>query len=61
MKKKNEVKLNDGTLELLLECEFDEEWKQAYKKATGKKRATKKGMEKWVIEKITEGCEIDKR
>jgi hypothetical protein len=44
---------------LLLECEFDEEWKEAYKKATGKKRATKKGMEKWVIEKITEGCKED--
>ena len=45
---------------LLLECEFDEEWKQAYKKATGKKRATKRGMEKWIIEKVMEGCEMDK-
>ena len=45
---------------LLLECEFDEEWKQAYKKATGKKRATRKGMEKWLVEKITEGCEMNK-
>ena len=48
----------DGSL--LLECEFDEEWKKAYKKATGKKRATKKGMEKWLIEKIMEGCKMDK-
>jgi hypothetical protein len=47
----------DGSL--ILECEFDEEWKEKYKKATGKKRATKKGMEKWLIEKITEECEID--
>ena len=48
----------DGSL--ILEREFDEEWKEKYKKATGKKRATKRGMEKWLIEKITEGCEMDK-
>ena len=53
----------DGSL--LLECEFDEEWKEKYKKATGKKRATKKGMEKWLIEKIVEeidaSSEMDKK
>lgn len=43
---------------LVLECEFDEEWKEAYKKATGKKRATIRGMEKWIIEVITQECEI---
>jgi len=44
---------------LLLECEFDEEWKEAYKKATGRVRATKRGMEKWIIEVIMKGCKID--
>ena len=45
----------DGSL--LLECVFDEEWKEAYKKATGAKRATKKGMEKYVLELLKKGLE----
>ena len=45
---------------LLLECEFDEEWKEAYKKATGRVRVTKRGMEKWIIAIIEQGCKLDK-
>lgn len=45
-----ETTQQDGSL--VLECEYDEEWKRAYLKATGRKRATKRGMEKWVVDNI---------
>ena len=47
----------DGSL--LLECVFDEEWKEAYKKKTGAKRATKKGIEKYVLEMIAGALETE--
>jgi len=54
----NEIPQKDGSL--ILECDIDEEWKQSYLKATGKKRATKRGMEKYVLECIQRGLELDK-
>jgi hypothetical protein len=43
----NETRERDGTL--VLECAYDDEWKNAYKKITGRKRATRRGMEKFVV------------
>ena len=47
----------DGSL--ILECDYDQDFVELYKKANGRVRATKRGMEKWLIEKIMEGCKID--
>lgn len=52
-----ETENSDGSLSL--ECEIDDDFKAVYKKATGKKRATQRGMEKWIIEMITLGAQID--
>ena len=48
----------DGSL--ILECDYDQDFAEAYKKATGRVRITKRGMEKWIIAIIEQGCKLDK-
>ena len=48
----------DGSLILI--CDYDKEFAEAYKKATGRVRVTKRGMEKWIIAAIELGCKVDK-
>jgi len=48
----------DGSL--ILECDYDQDFAEAYKKATGRVRVTKRGMEKWIIAAIELGCKLDK-
>ena len=48
----------DGSL--ILECDYDQDFVEAYKKDTGRVRVTKRGMEKWIIATIERGCKVDK-
>ena len=48
----------DGSL--ILECDYDQDFVELYKKANGRVRATKRGMEKWIIAMIELGCKVDK-
>ena len=48
----------DGSL--ILECDYDQDFAEAYKKANGRVRVTKRGMEKWIIAMIKLGCKVDK-
>jgi hypothetical protein len=48
----------DGSL--ILVCDYDQDFAEAYKKANGRVRVTKRGMEKWIIAMIELGCKVDK-
>ena len=48
----------DGSL--ILECDYDQDFVELYKKANGRVRVTKRGMEKWIIAMIERGCKVDK-
>ena len=48
----------DGSL--ILECGYDQGFAEAYKKANGRVRVTKRGMEKWILAMIERGCKLDK-
>jgi hypothetical protein len=48
----------DGSM--ILVCDYDKAFVEAYKKATGRVRATKRGMEKWILAAIERGCKLDK-
>ena len=48
----------DGSL--ILECDYDQDFVELYKKANGRVRATKRGMEKWIIAMIKLGCKEEK-
>ena len=47
----SEKSYEDGSV--TWEVEYNDDFKNLYKKSTGKKRATEKGMSKWLLEAIT--------
>ena len=52
-----ETPLEDGGVQW--EVEYSEEFKEAYKKATGKKRVHEKSLSKWFVEMIALGAKMD--
>ncbi|MBC8409590.1 MAG: hypothetical protein H8E12_12835 [Rhodobacteraceae bacterium] len=48
-----ETPLEGGGVEW--ECEYSDEFKELYKKSTGKKRVHKKSLSKWFVDIITKG------
>ncbi len=52
-----ETPLKDGGVEW--EVEFSEDFKELYKKDTGKKRVHEKSLSKWFVDIITKGVKID--
>ena len=52
-----ETPLKDGGVQW--EVEYTDEFKELYKKATGKKRAHEKSMGAWLVEVITLGIKQD--
>ena len=51
-----ETPLKDGGVEW--EVEYTDEFKDLYKKATGKKRVHEKSLSKWFLEIIIEGSKL---
>lgn len=52
-----ETPLKDGGVQW--EVEYSEEFKEAYKKATGKKRVHEKSLSKWFVDMIMLGVKMD--
>ena len=53
-----ETPLKDGGVEW--EVEYSEDFRELYKRATGKKRIHEKSLSKWFVDIITKGAAIDK-